>query len=271
MIENDDAAAQAAAQAATSNEQVQAIDMFTAPELEPSRLRLLPSRGSSSGGTSAVPSPKPSQTTCHLGFSVPPVCQPQSFHLALHLHRCASNSNCSSSCSNACPRLNMKASWVRSSTPSFRCHSIHLSIYPSIYPSVHVYLHYPRAIALITTWRTHRGAPSRARVAGGGSGSRRKDHWHAARSGRAPDRTPQRAPDRRPHYLPRQGALDVARQPLALAHPPGGVPRCRSYWTASKRRKGCWSVHISLAATDPTPAAPSQLTVLRHVPARTQY
>ena len=133
MIENDDAAAQAAAQAAISNEQVQAIDMFTAPELEPSRLRLLPSRGSSSGGTSAVPSPKPSQTTCHLGFSVPPMCQPQSFHLALHLHRCASNSNCSSSCSNACPRLNMKASWVRSSTPSFRC-----TFYPSFYLSIHL-------------------------------------------------------------------------------------------------------------------------------------
>ena len=49
--------------------------------------------------------------------------------------------------------------------------------------------------------------------------------------------------------------------------------RCRSYLTASRRRKGCWSVHISMAATDPThstPTAPSQLTVLRHVPARTQ-
>ena len=113
---------------------------------------------------------------------------------------------------------------------------------------------------------TKRRCPGR-RVAGGGSGARRKNHRHAARAGR----TPQRAQDRRPHCLPRHGALDLARQPLALAHPPG-YAWCRSYWTSSMRRKRCWIVQTLLAATNPTHPTPilasSQLTVLRHVSPR---
>ena len=157
-----------------------------------------------------------------------------------------SRRSCSSSCSKACPRLNTRGSWAINSTPSFRCT--------------------PRA------YTRHLVAKRRCpgRVAGGGSGARRENHRHAARAG-SPLRTPQRAQDRRPHCLPRHGALDLARQPLALAHPPG-YAWCRSYWTSLMRRKRCWIVQTLLAATNPTHPTPilasSQLTVLRHVPPR---
>ena len=144
-------------------------------------------------------------------------------------HLPPSSSKCSSSCSKACPRLNTRCSWARSSIPSFR-RPIHPSIF-WIYLSIDRSIHRLVEAVVALLYLIKQGCPPCARVAGGGSGARRKDHWHAARSGRAPDQAPQRAPDRSPHYLPRHGALIVARQPLACTRPhlsvcaPCGVPQ----------------------------------------------